>query len=154
MELRSILTSTQVSELPLPAHPVLQSSDSLAVAAQEMRSMSYGGAVIVDNGRLEGIVTERDLMRYVDTGAAMDVPLAGVMTRNPQTVTANATLYEVIRLMDKGGYRRLPVVDKGGVPVGIVDVKSIVHFLVEHFPAAVYNQASHAQLLAKHREGA
>jgi len=116
--------------------------------------MSYGGAVIVDNGRLEGIVTERDLMRYVDTGAAMDVPLAGVMTRNPQTVTANATLYEVIRLMDKGGYRRLPVVDKGGVPVGIVDVKSIVHFLVEHFPAAVYNQASHAQLLAKHREGA
>jgi CBS domain-containing protein len=154
MELRSILTSTQVSELPLPAHPVLQPSDSLAVAAQEMRSMSYGGAVICDKGKLEGIVTERDLLRYVNTGASMDAALADVMTKNPQTVTASATLFDVIRLMDKGGYRRLPVVDAAGLPVGIVDVKSIVHFLVEHFPAAVYNQAPQAQLLAKHREGA
>jgi predicted transcriptional regulator len=84
----------------------------------------------------------------------MNAPLSEVMTKSPQTVTADATLYDVIRLMDKGGYRRLPVVDATGLPVGIVDVKSIVHFLVEHFPAAVYNQASHAQLLAKHREGA
>jgi CBS domain-containing protein len=154
MELRSILNSTQVSELPLPAHPVLQPSDSLSVAAQEMRSMNYGGAVICENGKLLGIVTERDLLRYVNRGAAMDVPLASMMTQNPQTVTASASLFEAIRLMDKGGYRRLPVVDAAGVPVGMVDVKGIVHFLVEHFPAAVYNQASHAQLLAKHREGA
>ena len=154
MELRSILTSTQVSELPLPAHPVLLSSDSVAVAAQEMRSMNYGGAVICEGGKLLGIVTERDLLRYVNKGASLDARLGDVMTRNPETVTASDSLFDAIRLMDKGGYRRLPVIDSAGVPAGIVDVKSIVHFLVEHFPAAVYNQASHAQLLAKHREGA
>jgi hypothetical protein len=38
--------------------------------------------------------------------------------------------------------------------VAIIDVKALVHFLVEHFPAAIYNQASHAQLIAKDREGA
>ena len=56
--------------------------------------------------------------------------------------------------MDEGGYRRVPVLDSSGTPVGVVDVKTITHFLVEHFPAAVYNQASHAQLIAKDREGA
>jgi hypothetical protein len=48
----------------------------------------------------------------------------------------------------------LPIVDSEGMPVGIVDVKTVVHFLVEYFPAAIYNQASHAQLTAKNREGA
>jgi hypothetical protein len=56
--------------------------------------------------------------------------------------------------MDEGGYRRLPVVDSSGAPAGIVDTKSLVHFLVGHFPAAIYNQAPHASLLAKDREGA
>jgi hypothetical protein len=76
------------------------------------------------------------------------------MTNNPKTVTTADTLFEVARSMDEGGYRRLPVVDAAGVPTAIVDVKALVHFLVEHFAAAVYNQASHEQLTAKDREGA
>ena len=61
MELRSILTSTQVVELTLPLHPVLQPSDSVAVAVQEMRSMSYGSALVCEGSKLAGIVTERDM---------------------------------------------------------------------------------------------
>ena len=41
--------------------------------------------------------------------------------------------------MEKGGYRNLPVVDDAGRPVGILSVMRIVHYLVEHFPVAVYN---------------
>ena len=72
----------------------------------------------------------------------------------PRTVSLDDALMMVIQLMDGGGYRRLPVVDSSGSPVGIVDVKSVVHFLVEHFPKAVYNQAPRALSSAKDREGA
>ena len=55
--------------------------------------------------------------------------------------------------MEEGGYRHLPVVvdDK---PVGILSVKRIVHYLVEHFPATVYNLPPGFQTFLPRREGA
>jgi hypothetical protein len=55
--------------------------------------------------------------------------------------------------MQKGGYRHLPVVidDK---PVGILSVKRIVHYLVEHFPTMVYNLPPHSPPTPPRREGA
>ncbi len=55
--------------------------------------------------------------------------------------------------MEEGGYRHLPVVvdDK---PVGILSVKRIVHYLVEHFPATVYNLPPYSQAFLPRREGA
>jgi CBS domain-containing protein len=153
-ELRSILTSTRVGELTLTSWPTLTPEDSVAAAAACMRQEGHGSALICAAGRLVGIFTERDLLRVIGAGRDFSLPLADVMTADPRTVTTGTTLFEATNLMDEGGYRRLPVVDEDGRPVGIVDVKTVTHFLVEHFPAAVYNQASHAQLLARHREGA
>ena len=153
MELRNILTSTQVGELVLTTRPKLSPTDTVRAAADEMRRASHGSALICEDGKLVGIFTERDLLKVIG-GGNMDSPLSEVMTSNPKTVTTEESLLDVTRFMDEGGYRRLPVIDPSGVPVGIVDVKTITHFLVEHFPTAVYNQASHAQLIAKHREGA
>jgi CBS domain-containing protein len=44
-----------------------------------------------------------------------------------------------VRRMEECGYRHLPVVDETGRPVGILSVRRIIHYLVEHFPATVYN---------------
>lgn len=153
-ELKSILLSTKVGDLALREVPVLVPTDSVAQAAAEMRKHVHGSAVVCHDGKLVGIFTERDLLRVVERQGDFSTPVSQVMTANPQTVTADDSLYEAIRLMDTGGYRRVPVVDDSGAPAGVVDVKTAAHFLVEHFPAAVYNQASHAQLNAKHREGA
>ena len=153
-ELRSILQSTRVGELDLPPCPILQPTASVAEAAAAMRRQSHGSALVCSGGKVAGIFTERDLMRVVAAGRGLEGSLSQVMTANPKTVTMNDTLFEVARSMDEGGYRRLPVVDAAGNPVAIVDVKALVHFLVEHFPAAVYNQASHESVTAKDREGA
>ena len=115
---------------------------------------SHGSALVCAVGKVVGIFTERDLLRVIAADRGLNLPLSHVMTNNPKTVTTADTLFEVARSMDEGGYRRLPVVDAAGVPTAIVDVKSLVHFLVEHFPSAVYNQASHEQSTAKDREGA
>jgi len=154
LELQSILTSTRVGELALGRCLSLSPDDTLENAAAAMRGESHGSAVVCADGKLVGIFTERDLLRQIAAGCPMTTPVSQAMTASPKTITTNDTLFEVARSMDEGGYRRLPVVDGTGCPVGIVDVKTIVHFLVEHFPAAVYNQASHAQLIARRREGA
>jgi CBS domain-containing protein len=152
--LRQVLTTSRVGQLVLKEVPVLQTDESVADAVSQMRSHSHGSALVYRNGKLAGIFTERDLLNLIAQGKSLEQPLSTVMTTEPQTVTLADSLMKVIKLMDEGGYRRLPVIDQGGSPMGIIDVKSVVHFLVEHFPAAVYNQAPRALLNAKNREGA
>jgi signal-transduction protein with cAMP-binding, CBS, and nucleotidyltransferase domain len=155
MELRSILKSTKVGELTVGEHPTLRPGDSVSAAAEKMRNASHGSALICDaDGRLVGIFTERDLLRLIDRGGSLETPLSDAMTSNPKTVRMDDTLFDATQQMDEGGYRRLPVVDANGAPVGIVDVKMVTHLLVEHFPQAVYNQAAHSDTIARDREGA
>lgn len=153
-ELHGILTSTRVGELVLSIRPALEPEDPVSAAAAEMRSASHGSALVCENGRLVGIFTERDLLGVLGSGRGLETPLRDVMTAAPRTVTVTDTLFDAMRWMDEGGYRRLPVVDRESRPVGIVDVKTVAHFIVEHYPAAIYNQAAHEQLIARHREGA
>jgi CBS domain-containing protein len=152
--LRQLLTTSRVGQLAPKEVPVLRGEQTIADAVREMRSHSHGSTMICRDGKLIGIFTERDLMKHLAAGKALDDALSAVMTGKPRTVTLDDSLMTVIQLMDEGGYRRLPVVNSSGSPVGIVDVKSVVHFLVEHFPKAVYNQAPRALLNARDREGA
>ena len=153
-ELKSILKSTKVGELTLKVRTTLDPTDSVLSAAALMRNRSHGSALACVEDKLVGILTERDLLRVIEGGIDLTTPVCEVMTSDPQTVTNEDTLFDAICLMDTGGYRRVPVVDATGAPLGIVDTKTVTHFLVEHFPAAVYNQASHSQLIAKNPEGA
>ena len=153
-ELRDLLTSTSVEQLTISTRPTLSPSDSIADAVAEMRIHSHGSAVICDNDRLVGIFTERDMLRVLATGIDLNQPLSTVMTSEPHTLQADAKLSDVIASMYRGGYRRLPVVNQDHQPIGIIDVKAVVQFLVEHFPEAVYNQASHVHSIARHPEGA
>ncbi|MGQ0632973.1 MAG: CBS domain-containing protein [Planctomycetaceae bacterium] len=152
--LRNILTNSRVHQLAVKEVPVVQASESLQFAVSQMRAHSHGSALVYRDGRLAGIFTERDLLNVLARGGSLVQSLASVMTVAPRTIAPDDSLMTVIRLMDEGGYRRLPVVDTAGTAIGIVDVKSVVHFLVEHFPAAVYNQAPRALLHARSREGA
>ena len=154
MELQNILTSQTVGEIDLKEVPKLGPSDTVTDAAVAMRDMKHGSTLVCSDGRLVGIFTERDWLRMVEGGADLQALLSDVMTEQPQTVTTDDSLFDAIRLMDEGGYRRVPVVDSSGSPVGIVDVKTVIHFLVQYFPAAVYNQASIKQLTATSPEGA
>jgi CBS domain-containing protein len=153
-EFRDLFTSTPVEQLAISTRPTLSPDDSIADAVAEMRIHSHGSAVICDAGRLVGIFTERDMLRVLADQMDLEQPVSSVMTSAPHTLQAGSTLSDVISSMYRGGYRRLPVVDQAEHPVGIIDVKAVVQFLVEHFPEAVYNQASRVHSIARHREGA
>ncbi len=56
--------------------------------------------------------------------------------------------------MQTRGYRHLPVIDGNGRPQGVLSVKQIVHYIVEHFPATVYNLPPDPNVVQQEREGA
>lgn len=153
-DLRELFTTTTVSELAISQVPALDAGQTAEQAAIAMRAVSHGSALVMDGDRLIGIVTERDLLKLIADDARVRAPLREVMTSTPQTVSQDATLLEAVRWMDRGGYRRLPVVDGDERPIGIVDVKSVVSFLVDQMPSTVYNQASADLSSVRQREGA
>src|ERR1043166_2018614 len=77
--------------------------------------------------------------RALAGGKPLSVTVASCMTPNPVTVHPKDAIGVAVRRMEEGGYRHLPVVDEAGRAVGVLSVKRIVHYLVEPFPATVYN---------------
>ncbi len=153
-DLRDLLDNTLVGEVTIAGRPSLKCDDTVADAAAKMREVSHGSALVCNDGKLVGIFTERDLLKALASDNGLSSSLADAMTKSPQTVTTGDSLKHAMELLNAGGYRRLPVVDASELPVGIIDVKTVVHFLVEHFPESIYTQASHADLTARDREGA
>jgi CBS domain-containing protein len=155
MELARNLKVESASRLGYAAALCLAPEQTVAEAVAAMRAEHCGCVLVCEGGRLEGIFTERDLLRRVlAAGQPLSVPLAGVMTRGPVTVQPGEPVGVVIRRMQEGGYRHLPVVDPAWRPVGVLSVKRIVHYLVEHFPSTVYNQPPDPEVFPNEREGA
>ena len=126
----------------------------MAEAVALMREKGVGCVLICVERKVVGIFTERDLLRRVMAqNRPLSAPVGDSMTNQPVTVHPKDPIATAIRRMEEGGYRHLPVVvdDK---PVGILSVKRIVHYLVEHFPATVYNLPPDAQSFLPRREGA
>ena len=84
----------------------------------------------------------------------MTTPIADVMTNHPTTVASKESIRSAIELMEKGGYRHLPVIDEKGRLLGVLSIKRIVHYLVEHFPGTVYCQPPDPRSVPTKREGA
>jgi CBS domain-containing protein len=140
MELARNLKVDSVSRLhptpPWRVHP----DQSVAEAVRLMRQHQVGCLLVCNGDTLLGIFTERDLMRRVlAPGRPLTLPVSACMTPNPVTVLPNAPISFAVRLMEEGGYRHLPVIDAAGKPVGVLSVKRIVHYLVEHYAPTIYN---------------
>lgn len=154
MDLTRNLKSETVSRLHPSQAWLVQASQPVADAVKLMREKRVGCVLVCDQRRIIGIFTERDLLRRVfSQGKSLATPMTECMTPNPVTVHPKDSIGCAIKRMQKGGYRHLPVVIDDR-PVGILSVKRIVHYLVEHFPTMVYNLPPNAQPVSPRREGA
>jgi CBS domain-containing protein len=154
MDLARNLKVESVSRLT-PSPPWHVTPDqTVAEAAQLMREKSVGCVLVCVDRKIVGIFTERDLMRRVMApGKPLSSAVADAMTPNPVTLHPKDSIAVAIRRMEEGGYRHLPVVVDDR-PVGVLSVKRIVHYLVEHFPATVYNLPPDTHTVPPKREGA
>jgi CBS domain-containing protein len=93
-------------------------------AALLMKKTGKGALLVVEGTRLVGIFTERDALFRVIAGGRdpATTRMADVMTAHPQTIQADEPFLHAMRVMHKGGFRHLPVVEDGR-PLGVVSAR-------------------------------
>jgi CBS domain-containing protein len=155
MDLARNLKIDSVSRLHPTAPRQVTPSQTVADAVALMRRERVGCVLVCENERVLGIFTERDLMRRVlAAGEPLTQPVGAFMTPDPVAVHPKEPIGAAVQRMEEGGYRHLPVVDEDGRPVGVLSVKRIVHYLVEHFPGTIYNLPPDPGAVHLEREGA
>jgi CBS domain-containing protein len=97
--------------------------DTVLQAAQVMRDNDIGDVIVVDDGQVTGIATDRDIaVRAVADGRDPDSTTVGeIATTGVQAVEPDASVDDTLRMMREHDIRRLPIV-RNGRPVGIVSL--------------------------------
>lgn len=111
----------------MPRLVVLSPSDPVLNAARAIETNNIGAVVVQDQGRVVGIVTDRDLaIRVVGQGRdPKTTPLSEVMTTPVTTLTLADSQSEALRIMQQRNIRRIPLVDDGRL-VGIVTLDDLI----------------------------
>jgi CBS domain-containing protein len=115
-----------VSDLPVRPLLAVSTETNLAEVARQMRVEDCGSAAVLRDGKLAGIITERDLVQAIADGVDPRATSAGLFM-SPDPITANPhddvalTAMRMIAL----GIRHLPVLDAEGVPVGMLSARGL-----------------------------
>ncbi len=136
--------------------PVSVTSDTpLDAALAQMRAAGGDALLVSDDGRLTGIVTERDVLTRV-LGQDVDGhrPVKDVMSGEPRTLNAEATLLEAMTAMESGQYRNLPLVDDAGNVVGMLRQQDLLEYVAEAFPQEILNLPPRPHQFMEAPEGA
>jgi CBS domain-containing protein len=128
----------QVRDVMTPATVTESRGDSLRAAAARMWRQQTGSLVVTDeDGRMAGIITERDVLRAVALGADPDKSsVDDVMTAEVFTVPPDTQVQDAARLMAARWIRHLPVVD-GEEILGVVSMRDMTGVLAAMAPGSV-----------------
>lgn len=123
---------------------VLREEDNLSHIAEDMDRYQLRHLPVVDDGRLVGLVSHRDILRYTvsaleSTGAdaarnerlQQDTFVAEIMTRDVATVKPDSPVTDAARILLEGKFGCVPVVDADGKLHGIVSEHDLLRYLIE-----------------------
>jgi CBS domain-containing protein len=102
-----------------------------------MGSHGVGSLLVVDGGRLVGIVTDRDVtVRGTGLGKPPTADVGSVMTADPVTIQGSADVFEAFKIFKTASARRLPVLEDEDL-AGIISVDDLLVSLVVEFGAVM-----------------
>ena len=113
--------------------PVVTASVQMTVdqAARAMRARNVGALVVVNAGRPVGMLTDRDVAVEV-VAKGMDpetVRVGDIMHKKPITIREDLGILDATKVFARTGVRRLPVVTKSGVLVGVIAMDDLIMLL-------------------------
>jgi len=111
---------------------VIKENDDLVFAAKEMKEHNIGSLLVInDDGKVVGIITERDLVRAFAEGK-FNAKVKDYMTRDVKGVREDVGIYDAVDIMLSNGFRHLPVVSNDGKEVkGIISIRDLVKAITE-----------------------
>jgi len=100
---------------------------SLQEAASQLAARRIGALVVMEDGRISGILSERDLVNAIgrEGAAALNRPVGEVMSTRVVTCALNDSIEELMDQMTDGRFRHLPVIEDGKM-IGIVSIGDVV----------------------------
>jgi CBS domain-containing protein len=106
----------------------------LSVAIKLLGERRIGAVLVMSQGRLEGILSERDIVRVLGERGArvLEEPVSAVMTRKVVSCRQSDTVAGIMEMMTLGKFRHLPVIEEGMV-VGLISIGDIVKWRVREF---------------------
>jgi CBS domain-containing protein len=108
----------------------------LSAAVKVLGERKIGAVLVMSEGGIEGILSERDIVRVLaERGAAvLDEPVSAVMTRKVVSCRQADTVSAIMETMTTGKFRHLPVVE-GDKVVGLISIGDIVKWRVREYEA-------------------
>ncbi len=101
----------------------ISSNDLIAAAKLKMMRSNVGGLPVLDNERLVGIITHRDIL--LAGGEALGLKVEELMSKDLRVVEPTTSIKEIVKIMNDEGYQRIPVVQDGKL-MGLVTQSSII----------------------------
>jgi CBS domain-containing protein len=122
---------------------VMPTTATLHDAGREMRERDIGDVVVLEDDKVLGILTDRDIVvrAVADNRAPSETRIGDIASRNAQTLTPQDTVEDAIRIMRENAIRRVLVVEEGR-PVGIVSIGDLA---LEQDPASALADISRAE---------
>ena len=135
----------KVTEIMTTLVQTLEPQDTVQNAAVLMREYDIGDVLVCEDGRLKGIVTDRDIVirALAQSDDLEDISVGDIMSRRPVCCDANDTINQAAFIMEEHQVRRLPVLDNNGRLAGIVSLGDIAtHAHNERLTADLIEQVS------------
>ena len=128
MTVRAILDTKGHQIMSVP--PDAKMSEAIKLLSERR----IGAVLVMSEGRIEGILSERDIVRVLgERGAAvLDEPVSAVMTRKVVSCRPNDTVSAIMEMMTLGKFRHLPVLD-GERVVGLISIGDVVKWRVQEY---------------------
>ena len=118
----------QARDLMTPNPSVCSSLDTMSEAGVKMRDNECGILPVIDEGRVVGVVTDRDVcmsLTLADTGSAVP-QVRGAMSQNLYYCAPEDDIESALETMSDSQVRRLPVVNADGVLAGLISMDDMV----------------------------
>ncbi|MBC8872303.1 MAG: CBS domain-containing protein [Planctomycetes bacterium] len=133
--LEEALAEETVAAIRSKPYAEISPDKTIHAAIQALSGLKVASLLVVEEGRLVGVFTERDVLERVSTRIddVRELPVREVMTANPIVVYETDPAATALSAIAAAGYRRVPVLDINDEVVGVISPRRVISFLQERF---------------------